>query len=120
MTGRDWLAAAVSPPALRPSGGRVINADVHTELTRNPRGSLMAAAEKACRSLAIASGFEQTPAELRKHIEQLTAQDACLRKHGVPNMPGPDAQGGQTFPSGVTPRSPVFQAAARHCAYLNP
>ena len=78
------------------------------------------AAEKACRSLAIASGFEHTPAELQKHIEQLTAEDACLRKHGVPNMPGPDAQGEQTFPTGVTPKSPVFQAAERHCAYLNP
>ena len=77
-------------------------------------------AEKACRSLAIASGFEHTPAELQKHIEQLTAQDACLRKHGVPNMPGPDAQGQQSFPSGISPKTPQFQAAEKHCAYLNP
>jgi hypothetical protein len=77
-------------------------------------------AEKACRSLAIASGFEHTPAQLQKHIEQLIAQDACLRKHGVPNMPGPDAQGQQSFPSGISPRSPQFQAAQKHCAYLNP
>ena len=77
-------------------------------------------AEKACNSLAVASGFEHTPAELQKHIEQLIAQDECIRKHGVPDMPGPDAQGEQTFPSGITPKTPVFQAAEKHCAYLNP
>jgi hypothetical protein len=77
-------------------------------------------AEKACRSLALAAGFEHTPAELQKHIEQLIAQDACIRKHGVPDMPGPDAQGQQSFPSGISPKSPQFQAAQKVCAYLNP
>src|ERR1022692_191984 len=86
----------------------------------NPQSPQFQAAEKACSSLAIASGFEHTPAELQKHIEQLIAQDACIRKHGVPNMPGPDAQGQQSFPSGITPNSPQFQAAQKACAYLNP
>jgi hypothetical protein len=80
-----------------------------------------AAAEKACRSLAIASGFEHTAAELRKHVEQEIAESLCMRKHGVPNMPLPNAQGQMVFPAGgPNPGQPQFQAAQRHCAYLNP
>jgi hypothetical protein len=79
------------------------------------------AAEKACRSLAIATGFEHTPAELRKHVEQEIAESLCMRKHGVPNMPLPNAQGQMVFPAGgPNPGQPQFQAAQRHCAYLNP
>jgi len=79
------------------------------------------AAEKACRSLAIASGFEHTPAELRKHVQQEIAESLCMRKHGVPNMPLPNAQGQMVFPAGgPNPSQPQFQAAQRHCAYLNP
>lgn len=79
------------------------------------------AAEKACRSLAIASGFEHTPAELRKHVEQEIAESLCMRKHGVPDMPLPNAQGQMVFPAGgPNPSQPQFQAAQRHCAYLNP
>jgi hypothetical protein len=79
------------------------------------------AAEKACRSLAIASGFEHTPAELQKHVQQEIAESLCMRKHGVPNMPLPNAQGQIVFPAGgPNPSQPQFQAAQKHCAYLNP
>jgi hypothetical protein len=78
------------------------------------------AALKACKSLALASGVIHSPAEIAQHLKQLSAEDACFRKHGVPNMPGPTAQGSQTFPPGITPSSPQFQAAAKVCAYLNP
>ncbi|HUB70873.1 MAG TPA: hypothetical protein VL984_10665 [Acidimicrobiales bacterium] len=73
----------------------------------------------ACRALAIATGFEQTPAEIEEHVEQETAEDACIRKHGVPNMPDPDAQGSQSFPPGISPSTPRFEAAQKVCAYLN-
>jgi hypothetical protein len=79
------------------------------------------AAEKACRSLAIASGFEHTPAELRKHVQQEIAESLCMRKHGVPDMPLPNAQGQMVFPAGgPNPGQPQFQAAQRQCAHLNP
>jgi hypothetical protein len=79
------------------------------------------AAEKACRSLAIASGFEHTPAELRKHAEQEIAESLCMRKHGVPDMSLPNAQGQMVFPAGGhNPGQPQFQAAQRQCADLNP
>ena len=78
------------------------------------------AAETACRSIAISAGFVHTPAQIQQHVRQLTAEDECIRKHGMPNMPDPSSQGFQTFPSGITPDSPVFQAAQKACAYLNP
>jgi hypothetical protein len=78
------------------------------------------AAEKACKADAIASGVIHSPAEIAQHLKQLGAEDACIRKHGVPNMPGPDAQGSQTSPPGITPSTPQFQAAEKVCAYLNP
>ncbi len=87
----------------------------------NTKSPQFQAAQKDCMSLAIASGFVQTPAELQKHVQQELAQSACMRKHGVPNMPNPDAQGQIVFtPGGPNPRQPKFQAALKHCAYLNP
>lgn len=78
------------------------------------------AALKACSSIAIASGFEHTPAEIEKHVQQETAEDQCIRKHGVPTMPDPNAQGQQSFPPGITPTTPQFEKAQKACAYLNP
>jgi hypothetical protein len=77
-------------------------------------------ADMSCRSLGIASGFDHGPGYIQKHVQQEIAESECMRRHGVPNMPLPDAQGQITFPPGLTPRSPGFQAAQRHCAYLNP
>jgi hypothetical protein len=77
-------------------------------------------AETSCKADAIASGVIQSPAELAQHLKQLEAQDACIRKHGVPNMPGPTATGEQTFPAGIVPRSPQLQKALQACSYLNP
>ena len=77
-------------------------------------------ADRSCRSLGIASGFDHAAGYIQKHVQQEIAQSECMRKHGVPNMPLPDAQGQIVFPPGLTPRSAGFQAAQRHCAYLNP
>lgn len=78
------------------------------------------ASVKACMSEAIASGFVHTPAEIAQHDRQLLAEDECIPKHGVPDMPGPTDQGAQPFPPGITPSSSLFQKAQNHCAYLNP
>ncbi len=42
--------------------------------------------------------------------------DACLRTHGVPNMPGPL----KSLPAGVNPTSSKFENAERECAKLVP
>jgi hypothetical protein len=81
----------------------------------------LVAAQRACHSQAIAAGFVHTPAQIRRHIEQLRAESACMRKHGVPDMPDPNAQGQMIFPpGGPNPSQPQFQAAQKKCAYLNP
>ncbi|HEY3034253.1 MAG TPA: hypothetical protein VGJ54_06300 [Streptosporangiaceae bacterium] len=78
-------------------------------------------AEKACHAQAVAAGFVHTPAQIRRHVQQLRAESACMRKHGVPDMPDPDAQGQMVFPpGGPNPSQPQFQAAQKKCAYLNP
>ena len=43
----------------------------------------------------------------------------CMRTHGVPSFPDPNAQGQVTF-SGVGPQSASFQAAQRACAKYAP
>jgi hypothetical protein len=80
------------------------------------------AAQKHCQQQAAAAGFTHTAAQIRKHVKQLVAFAACMRKHGMPNFPDPNAQGGFVGSpgSGWDPSSPQFQAAQKACAYLNP
>ena len=47
---------------------------------------------------------------------------ACMRSHGVPNFPDPDAQGTLTItvsPS-LNPNAPLFQKAEAECQHLLP
>jgi hypothetical protein len=76
---------------------------------------------KACRSLAIASGVEHTPAQIAQHDQQLLAYAQCMRKHGVPDFPDP-TNGGFTVSSGsaLGRNSPQFQTADKVCIHLNP
>jgi hypothetical protein len=46
--------------------------------------------------------------------------NACLRTHGVPNMPDPSPGKGSPLPPGVDPNSPRFQKAVRECVKLVP
>jgi hypothetical protein len=47
---------------------------------------------------------------------------ACMRSHGLPNFPDPDAQGNIQFGSaeGIDPRSPKFRSALTPCRTLLP
>jgi hypothetical protein len=47
---------------------------------------------------------------------------ACMRSHGVPNFPDPDAQGTITITvsTSLNPGSPVFQKAETDCQHLIP
>jgi hypothetical protein len=98
------------------SGGGFARSALDTVDENSPQ---FQSADKSCRSLGVASGFDHGPGYIQKHVQQEIAQSECMRKHGVPNMPLPDAQGQIVFPPGLSPRSPAFQAAQRHCAYLN-
>ncbi len=85
----------------------------HTALSAlDPGSTQFRAAIKACSSLAIASGFEHTPAEVKAHIKVLLALAVCMRAHGVPNFPDPNNDGAIVAPVGsewnleAHPRSP--------------
>jgi hypothetical protein len=44
----------------------------------------------------------------------------CMRSHGAPNFPDPNADGSVNLPSGINSASPAFQAAQQACASLQP
>jgi hypothetical protein len=79
------------------------------------------AAEKHCSSLARASLFIMSAAQIQAQTRQIVKQElatvACMRKHGVPNMPDPTAQGAMNIPagSGIDMQSPQYKAAAKLC-----
>src|SRR5215468_7255891 len=58
------------------------------------------------------------------HASGPASFSACMRSHGVPNFPDPDAQGRlrlQGGPgTGINPDSPQFQAAQKACHKLLP
>jgi hypothetical protein len=75
------------------------------------------AAEKHCTSIALASGFIETQAQNQQIIKQEIAAVDCMRKHGVPNMPDPTAQGAMNLPPGfnIDIGSPQYKTAAKLC-----
>ena len=77
------------------------------------------AAEKHCSSLARASLFIMSPAQIQAQTQQEVKQGlatvACMRKHGFPDMPDPTAQGAVMIPSSIEMNSPQYKAAAKLC-----
>jgi hypothetical protein len=51
---------------------------------------------------------------------QLERFAQCMRSHGEPNFPDPDAQGHFTLPATISMSSPQFQAADQACKSLAP
>jgi hypothetical protein len=86
-------------------------------LTHSPQ---FKTADQACKALAPAgelSGQAPTTQQLTQALKFV----ACMRKHGVPNMPDPNAQG--TFQGSVDsidPNSPQFKAGLYSCRTLLP
>jgi hypothetical protein len=86
----------------------------------DPNSSQYDKADKACRHL-LPNGGLMTAAGQQQALAQALKFVACLRKHGVPNMPDPIASGGGIAlraPSG--PNSPQFQAAQKACKSFMP
>jgi hypothetical protein len=85
----------------------------------DPKTPQYTAAMGACRTQAVAAEVIHTAAERQAHTQQLDAEDACIRTHGVPDMPDANANGVQAAPAqGVS--AAQLQVAERACAYLNP
>ena len=69
------------------------------------------------------------PAQQAQGLAKVVAFARCMRAHGLPNYPDPtvsNSSNGSSITtrisagSGVDPKSPVFQAAARACRSLRP
>ena len=89
-------------------------------------GQLMQSANKTCAHL-LPKLPPMTAAQQRQTTAQALKFVACMRKHGIPNMPDPtvNAQGvqfriGGPKGKGPPPNSRVLQAAMRTCQKLLP
>ena len=115
MSGRIVLLAAPAALALFAAGcGGSKTPAVANVGTSTPIASRSASTEPVAPSGGGAADTGSNPAGGPAAIF-----DACLRTHGVPNMPGP-SPGLQSLPAGVNSTSPTFENAERECAKLVP
>ena len=89
-------------------------------------GALMNSANKTCEHL-LPKSRPMTAAQQRQATAQALKYVACMRTHGVPDMPDPkvNSQGveftiGGAKGQGPSPNSPVFRAAMQACQKLLP
>ncbi len=82
---------------------------------------LMTKANKTCEHLLPNNGVF-TAAQLKQATAKALRFVACMRTHGVPNMPDPVVQNGGISLSagGTSPNSAVFQSAQHACQRLAP
>ncbi len=92
-----------------------------TKITTQQLGvssSRLQAAQNTCQHLLPASSVTQQ----RLNGAQALQFSQCVRSHGVPNFPDPDASGRIPDPAslGVNQGSPQFEAANQACAQYRP
>jgi hypothetical protein len=82
-------------------------------------------AQQACQKLMPNGGKPDRQAQ-QKELQQALKFSQCMRSHGVPKFPDPqaDANGGMKMTigerAGVDPNSPQFRAAQKACQKLVP
>ncbi len=110
--GQRWCYRPVTPCALKRGG--VHRASIRS---RCPHYQLAAIACGLVLAACGASGKPSTAANA--DVALRFAQ--CMRAHGVPNFPDPNAGGGGfQLGSGINPQSPAFASAHQACARLLP
>ena len=85
-------------------------------------GALMNSANKACQHLMPKSP-PLTASQQRRITAQALKFVACMRAHGLATFPDPQVNSGGIalqLPKGLSPNSPVFQAAQQACKKLMP
>jgi hypothetical protein len=98
-------------PTASPGGG------VGFQVNLNQNSPTYQAAAQTCQSLK--PGRNQNPQVPSKKLAVEVRWAQCIRTHGVPTFPDPNAQG--AFDSGVfDPTSSAFQAASQDCLSLQP
>ncbi|HTX01124.1 MAG TPA: hypothetical protein VMD59_20240 [Acidimicrobiales bacterium] len=110
-----------------PDSAVQINGDtVEFHLTKgsgfDPSSPQFQSASNACRKYLPAGAAGGAPSSA--HTNQLLQWVHCLRTHGIPNFPEPDADGRITARfgpgTGIDPSSPQFQQAVEDCKSLQP
>jgi len=106
---RTHGASDFPDPTLNPDGG--------VAFKTNGNSPTLQAASQACQSLR--PGGNQSPAASSQQLAAEVRWAQCIRTHGVPTFPDPNAQG--AFDSGVfDPTSSAFQVASQDCRSLQP
>ena len=97
-----------------PSSGGSFPPGVKLLADGNPR---FAAAQTACRSLLPSGGGAPSAALAAAQRAQALSFSRCMRAHGVPSFPDPDASGRIPDPAslGIDQGSPRFQDANQAC-----
>ena len=88
----------------------------------DPNSPQFQAAQKACQKLLPGGGPQPlSPAQRAQELKELLALAGCMRKHGYPDFPDPNSQGGFDFSSSgnVDPQSSQFQSAMGACRPSN-
>ena len=104
-------------PDPQPNGAILINGPKD-----HLNGALMNSANKACQHLMPKSP-PLTASQQRRITAQALKFVACMRAHGLATFPDPQVSSsgiGLRLPKGLSPNSPVFQAAQQACKKLMP
>lgn len=102
-------------PTTSPGGGAAISVYGGPGSDLNKHDLTFKAATQACRSLQ--AGGSQTHTQSAQRIAAELTWAHCMRSHGLPNFPDPDAQGAfdrSKFNEGT----PAFNAASNACKSL--
>jgi hypothetical protein len=102
-------------PTSSPGGGAAISTHGGPGSDLGPTNPSFKAAHQACQSLL--PGGSSAPAQSAKKIAAEVKWAACMRSHGLPNFPDPDAKG--AFDSSkFDETAPQFQSASTACQSL--
>jgi hypothetical protein len=100
------------------NGGKNISIGVGGPGSAGPSPALMQKAQEACQKLLPGGGPKPaTPAQQAEQRQNMLKLAQCMRKHGFPNFPDPDSQGGLDLnASNIDPGSSRFQTAMQACS----
>jgi hypothetical protein len=93
--------------------GNSVSMGVGTRGDLNPSNPVFKAASRACRSLSPAGA--NPPAQSAQELATDVKFAGCMRSHGYPSFPDPDARGVFNLPSTINPNSAQFGSATNAC-----
>jgi len=101
------------PTLKRSAQGVGVSQGVSASVAQSPAFN---SAQHACQKLLPpgGQGRDNQPVGAAQHAQMVTFA-ACVRAHGVANMPDPAANGVFNLPPGIDQNAPAFQSAIKRC-----